>query len=135
MRMKIFGAGGLVVVLLVGLCAPVSAGYPFFYNDGLAARDEWGRLHQSPIVLPTDLEPRYSVRFHYYFKGARTLQNDPAYVAAVQTALQRLGYSCGEIDGIFGAETSDAIGRLQKNYGMRVTGNLNVAVRRALYLP
>ena len=62
-------------------------------------------------------------------KARGTLQNDPAYVAAVQTALHRLGYSCGEIDGVFGSETSDAITRLQKNYGMRVTGNLNVAVR------
>ena len=99
------------------LAAAENLPVPFVYNDGLAPRDKWGKLHQSPEVLPTDLEPRYSVRFHYYFKGSRTLQNDPAYVAAVQTALQRLGYSCGEIDGVFGTETSDAITRLQKNYG------------------
>ncbi|MEP6822292.1 MAG: peptidoglycan-binding domain-containing protein [Chthoniobacterales bacterium] len=108
---------------------------PFIYKDGLAPRDEWGKLHQSAILIPTDFEPRYSVRFHYYLKGAQTLQNDPAYVAAAQAALRRLGYYCGEVDGVFGAETSDAITRLQKNYTLRVTGNLNVAVRRALFLP
>lgn len=124
-----------LLILTLGLATSASAGVPFVYKDGLAPRDHWGKLHQSPQVLPTDLEPRYSVRFHYYFKGARTLQNDPAYVAAVQTALQRLGYSCGEIDGVFGTETADAIMRLQKNYGFKLTGTINVAVRRALFLP
>lgn len=124
-----------LVSLAVWLGPSAFAGVPFVYKDGLAPRDQWGKLHQSPQVLPTDLEPRYSVRFHYYFKGSRTLQSDPAYVAAVQTALQRLGYSCGEIDGVFGSETADAIMRLQKNYGFIVTGTINVAVRRALFLP
>ena len=128
--------GLAAMILAFGLCLKSAvAGAPFVYGDGLAPRDNWGGLHQSPVVLPTDLEPRYSVRFHYYFKGAGTLQNDPAYVAAAQTALQRLGYYCGEIDGVFGTETGDAIARLQKNSSLRVTGNLNVAVRRALYLP
>lgn len=132
--MRIRAASVILSLLLAGV-ANTAPGYPFVYDDALAPRDDWGKLHQSPHVLPTDLEPRYSVRFHYYFKGSRSLQADPAYVAALQTALQRLGYSCGEIDGVFGPETSDAIMRLQKNYGMRVTGNLSVAVRRALYLP
>ena len=112
-----------------------SARTPFVYKDGLAPRDEWGKLYRSPVVTPTDAEPRYSVRFHYYFKGSRTLQRDPAYVGAVQDALRRLGYYCGETDGVFSGEVSDAIARLQKNYGFKVTGTLNVAVRRALYLP
>ncbi|MEO5722239.1 MAG: peptidoglycan-binding domain-containing protein [Chthoniobacterales bacterium] len=133
--MRNFRAGSLVLVAWLAVSTAASAGYPFVYRDGLAPRDEWGKLHQSRTVLPTDFEPRPSVRFHYYFKGARTLQNDPAYVAALQTALQRLGYSCGEIDGVYGDETSSAIARLQKNHGMRVTGNLSVAVRRVLYLP
>lgn len=122
-------------VLMWVAAASSFAGTPFIYKDALSARDEWGKLHQSPVVNGTDFEPRYSVRFHYYFKGARTLQADPAYVAAVQTSLRRLGYYCGETDGIYSAEVSDAIARLQKNYGFRVNGNLNVAVRRALHLP
>lgn len=125
-----------ILLAAFGLGASAFAVDPLFvYRDGLAPRDEWGKLHRSKNVLPTDLEPRYSVRFHYYFKGARTLQNDPAYVAAAQEALIRLGYQCGEIDGVYGLETSDAVMRLQKNYGLKVTGTLNVAVRRALHLP
>ncbi|MEP6809902.1 MAG: peptidoglycan-binding domain-containing protein [Chthoniobacterales bacterium] len=131
---KIF-YGAAAILFTAGSLLAENLPAPFIYNDGLSPRDSWGKLHQSPVVLPTDLEPRYSVRFHYYFKGAATLQKDPAYVAAVQTGLTRLGYYCGPTDGIYGAETSDAVARLQKNYALRVTGNLNVAVRRALYLP
>ncbi|PYK69446.1 MAG: hypothetical protein DME45_02145 [Verrucomicrobia bacterium] len=61
--------------------------------------------------------------------------SDPAYVAALQRDLKRLGYYCGRIDGIFSDEVSFAIARLQKNYSMRVTGELNEPVRRALHLP
>jgi hypothetical protein len=134
MTMKTRLLGLTILVVGLGLTATLS-GAPFIYDDGLAPRDEWGKLHQSAVVLPTDFEPRYSLRFHYYFMGAETLQNDPAYVAAAQTALQRLGYYCGGVDGFFGPETSDAIMRLQKNSSLRVTGNLNLAVRRALHLP
>lgn len=124
-----------LILTLGGGAAFGSSNVPFFYNDGLSPRDEWGLLHQNKEILPTDLEPRDSVRFHYYFKGSRTLQNDPAYVGAVQTALTRLGYCCGEVDGVYSQDTAGAVMRLQKNYGFRVTGNLNYAVRRALFLP
>ena len=60
---------------------------------------------------------------------------DPAYVGALETALRRLGYYCGPVDGVFTVEVSEAIARLQKNYSQRVTGTLTVPVRRALYLP
>ena len=120
------------------ICAFVSsaaAKTPFVYKDGLAPRDEWGRLHQMPQLDRTDWEHRYSVRFHYYWKSAATLQRDPGYVGAVQRDLRRLGYYCGEIDGVFTPEVSDAVARLQKHYGYKVTGTINVAVRRALRLP
>ena len=108
---------------------------PFYYGDALSARDYWGQLHQTPQVRSTDFAPRYSERFHYYFMGEGTLLRDPAYVAAVQRDLKRRSYYCGPIDGIFTDEVSDAIARLQKNYGLQVNGRLNVAVRRALRLP
>ena len=60
---------------------------------------------------------------------------EPAYVGALQRDLHRLGYYCGEIDGIFSLDVSDAIARMQKNYSMPVTGTLTVPVRRALHLP
>ena len=121
--------------VVCAVASSASAGTPFFYKDGLAPRDEWGKLHQMAELDRTDSDPRYAVRFHYYFKGASTLQRDPAYVGALQRDLRRTGYYCGEIDGVFTPEVSDAVARLQKHYGMQVTGTINVAVRRALRLP
>ena len=104
-------------------------------TDPLAQRDEWGLLHQGKAVNATDLAPRYNWRWFYYFKAPEQLIVQPAYVGSMQTALRRLGYYCGPIDGIFTPQVADAIARLQKNYSMRVTGTLTYPVRRALHLP
>ena len=103
--------------------------------DPLAQRDEWGTTHQTPHVNSTDFAPRYRWRWCYYFKSRDQLIFDPAYVGSMQTALRRLGYYCGPIDGVFTAEVADSIARLQKNYSMHVTGTLNDPVRRALHMP
>jgi hypothetical protein len=103
--------------------------------DSLAPRDDQYLLHQMPTVRDTDYAHRDSRRWVYYFKSNEQLMADPAYVAALQRDLKRLGYYCGRIDGVFSDEVSFAIARLQKNYSMRVTGELNGPVRRALHLP
>ena len=104
-------------------------------TDVLAQRDEYGLVHQGPHVNATDFAPRYHWRWMYYFKAPEQLIVQPAYVGSMQTTLRRLGYYCGPVDGVFTAEVSDAIARLQKNYSMRVTGTLNQPVRRALHMP
>ncbi|MBA3651242.1 MAG: peptidoglycan-binding protein [Chthoniobacterales bacterium] len=106
-----------------------------FYTDSLAPRDDFGLLHQSPHLNPTDFAPRYPTRCAYYLTPSATLVSDMAYVGALQTSLYRHGYYCGPIDGVFSAEVSVAIARMQKNYSQRVTGTLTMGVRRALYLP
>jgi hypothetical protein len=103
--------------------------------DSLAPRDYYDPLHQGQTLNQTDLAPRHHCRFPYYFKAPEQLMVEPAYVGAVQRDLHRLGYYCGPIDGVFSAEVSDCIARLQKNYSMRVTGTLTIPVRRALHLP
>ena len=133
----------IALVLVVGLGAMVARGdefdivdYGIFRStDPLAQRSEWGLVHQTPHVIATDFAPRHAWRWQYYFKGRNQLVLDPAYVGSLQTALRRLGYYCGPVDGVFTAEVSCAIARLQKNYSMRVTGNLDVPVRRALHMP
>jgi Putative peptidoglycan binding domain len=133
----------IALVLVVGLSVTVARGdefdvvdYGIFRSvDPLAQRDEWGTTHQTPHVNATDFAPRYSWRWAYYFKGRNQLVLDPGYVGSLQTALHRLGYYCGPVDGVFTPEVSYAIARLQKNYSMRVTGTLTVPVRRALNLP
>ena len=123
-------------ILLVVLSATASADSIFRSVDPLAARDEWGILHQSANTNPTDFERRrFHTRITYNMQSGRSLIKDPAYVGALQVALRRNGYYCGEIDGIFSGEVAEAITRLQKNHSMRVTGNLTIAVRRALRLP
>lgn len=127
-----------VVLLFLSLCvASVRASDdPLFHStDPLAPRDEWGVLHQTPTLYPTDYSHRHSYRIYYYFKSGRELLTDPAYVSALQVSLRNLGYYCGPIDGINSDEVSDAIARLQKNHTQRVTGRLTVPVRRALHLP
>jgi hypothetical protein len=107
----------------------------FRSTDPLAQRDEWGLVHQGPQVNATDFAPRSHWRWCYYFKSREQLLLQPAYVGSMQTALRRLGYYCGPVDGVFTPEVSYAIARLQKNYSMRVTGTLTEPVRRALHMP
>ena len=133
----------MALVLIVGLGAAVVQAdefdivdYGIFRStDPLAQRDGWGTVHQTPHVNATDFAPRYAWRWEYYFKARQQLLLDPAYVGSLQTALRRLGYYCGPVDGVFTPEVSYAIARLQKNYSMRVTGNLDTPVRRALHMP
>ena len=107
----------------------------FRSTDPLAQRDESGLVHQGRSVNATDFAPRYHWRWIYYFKAREQLILQPAYVGSMQTALRRMGYYCGPVDGVFTPEVADAIARLQKNYSMRVTGTLTVPVRRALHMP
>ena len=109
---------------------------PFFHhNDPLAARDSWGLTHQSrTTVYETDFSPRLN-RDMYYSMGEAQLARHPAYIAALQRDLSRLGYYCGPIDGFLSDDVRASIATLQKNYSMRVTGTITVPVRRVLHLP
>ena len=133
----------IALALILGLSAMIARAdeYGIFFNDNfpsgdpLAQRDEWALLHQGRAVNATDFAPRYHWRWVYYFKAPEQLILQPAYVGSMQTALRRLGYYCGPVDGVFTPEVADAIARLQKNYSMRVTGTLTDPVRRALRMP
>ena len=132
----------IVLALILGLGATIVRADEydiiddiFRSTDPLAQRDEYGLLHQGRHVNATDFAPRYHYRFFYYFKTPEQLIVQPGYVGSMQTALRRLGYYCGPVDGVFTPEVGDAIARLQKNYSMRVTGTLTDPVRRALHLP
>jgi hypothetical protein len=132
----------IVLALILGLGATIARADEcdiipdiFRSTDPLAQRDEYGLLHQGRHVNATDVAPRYRWRFFYYFKAPEQLIVQPAYVGSMQTALRRLGYYCGPVDGVFTQEVADAIARLQKNYSMPVTGTLTDSVRRALHMP
>jgi hypothetical protein len=123
------------LIALSAACARASDDPLFHSTDPLAPRDEWGVLHQTPVLYPTDFSHRYPHRVFYYLMSRHELLADPAYVGALQVCLRNRGYYCGPIDGINSEEVSEAIARLQKNHAQRVTGRLTVPVRRALHLP
>jgi hypothetical protein len=133
----------IALALILGLSATIAQAddydivdYDFIRSiDPLAQRDEWALVHQGKTVNATDFAPRYNWRWYYYFKDSEQLIQQPAYVGSMQTALRRLGYYCGPVDGVFTPQVAEAIARLQKNYSMRVTGTLTTPVRRALHLP
>jgi hypothetical protein len=138
MMRLIIGFAVVTLCLLAGTRSGFAQAYaqPAFHSsDSLAPRDEWGLSHQMPHGNETDLAPRYHWRPLYWLEGGNDLVRQTAYVAALQRDLIRTGYYCGPIDGVFSAEVSDAIARLQKNCSMRVTGTLTSPVRRALHLP
>jgi Putative peptidoglycan binding domain len=134
----------LIIVLVVSVCFPLltsRADESIFFDrlfnsdDPLAARDDYGLLHQGQVLDRTDFDARHHCRSRYYFESGTTLTSDPAYVGALQRDLRRLSYYCGPIDGVFSQEVSEAIARMQKNYSMTATGTLTDPVRRALHLP
>lgn len=128
----------IAVALVAGNAAAEDSGVytPIFHaTDTLAARDEYGKLHQMPDLYPPDYEARLPWRPLYYLQSGTALCRQPAYVGALQAALRRLGYYCGPIDGVYTDAVSEAISHMQKNYSMHVTGTLTVPVRRALHLP
>lgn len=88
-----------------------------------------------PTLNETDLEHHEAFRLFYYARSRRELANDRAYVGSMQVSLERMGYYCGPIDGLFSPDVIDAIARFQKAHHMRVTGNLTIAMRRALHMP
>jgi hypothetical protein len=134
--MKRFLLGFLASVFLLPLTLSADTDTFFSpYSDPLAPRDGDGLLHQAPEVTPVDSAPRAPFRFCYYFASGVALSSDPAYVGSLEDALRRQGYYCGPTDGVFSPLVRDAIARMQKNYSLRITGTLTLAVRRALHLP
>jgi len=55
-------------------------------------------------------------------------------VSAVQSALTKLGYYRGTIDGIGGDETQAAIARYQEDHDLSVTGTVTAAILQSLGL-
>ena len=64
--------------------------------------------------------------------GAGAMHQDPDTVRAVQQALQEKGFDPGEINGIIGPETQEAIRSFQKANGLPVTGQLDAETSQQL---
>ncbi|CAN5610730.1 hypothetical protein BH18VER1_BH18VER1_12210 [soil metagenome] len=131
-----FRPAGFALLFALSTVSASAFDFPFLKSgDPLAPRDEWGQLHQMGELNVTDLERRAPYRIYYYARSRHELAKDRAYIGSLQVSLERLGYYCGPIDGYFSPDVIGAIARFQKAHRMRVTGNLTVAVRRALRMP
>lgn len=53
-------------------------------------------------------------------------------VRTLQTKLNRWGYNCGTVDGIFGSKTQTAVKQFQKNNGLTVDGIVGAKTAAAL---
>jgi hypothetical protein len=106
--------------------------YPY-YDNGYPNNYDYG--------YPSD---NYSGYYPYdYYQGNN--ENDAAYaapdqyannptVSAVQSALAKLGYYNGEIDGTLGDQTEAALARYQQDRDLSVTGTVNAATLQSLGL-
>jgi len=50
---------------------------------------------------------------------------DPAVIQRIQRALNSLGYSAGNPDGVIGSQTRSAIRRFQREHSLPVTGTID----------
>ena len=65
--------------------------------------------------------------------GGLTYGDKGEEVLRVQTALDRLGYNVGKLDGSYGAYTENAVRRFQKKHGLSVDGIAGTRTRELLY--
>lgn len=91
------------------------------------------------------IDPGFPYNYGYYgddYYGGPAPYSDYTYdsteprslVMSAQDRLDRLGYSAGAVDGVFGAQTRDAIVDFQNDNNLPATGNLDTATIRALGL-
>jgi hypothetical protein len=115
-------------------------GLVFVFIDGF-----WWGL--SPAYFPWDYYPYYAYGdypYDYYNYSPYDYDQQPAYdsdqygnnttVSAVQSALAKLGYYRGAIDGAEGDETQAAIARYQEDHDLSVTGTVTAAILQSLGL-
>jgi hypothetical protein len=84
---------------------------------------------------PYDYYPGYYTDVEPYYDQAGVSNYVPTpdpNVIAVQKDLANLGYYHGSIDGIYGRNTRDAVGRYQTDHNLTVTGTLTTQTLQTL---
>jgi hypothetical protein len=92
----------------------------------------WGWGWGAPVVGVRVVSPAPVVTTTYVTTPAPKVRSSP--VTAAQQELAALGYYGGSVDGIFGPQTSAALQRYQRDYGLPSTGRLDRATRDSLGL-
>jgi len=105
--------------------------WPYWYPYDYYADDYYG--------YPYGYDPGYydSGTYQgeeYYGQNGYGEEYSDSTVAAAQERLAREGYYRGQIDGVAGPETRQAVARYQSSHGLRVTGALTTDTLEALGL-
>ena len=88
----------------------------------------YGDSIQNPVESVEPVET--AARDLFYAAGAAMLRGED--VRALQVDLNRLGYACGEADGIFDPKTNTAVRAFQREHGLEVDGVVGDKTRAAL---
>jgi len=98
-----------------------SCGHSYCINHGYDCSSYPEHAHPDGICPYNCADASY----HYY--KANTVKK-------VQNKLNRLGYTCGSADGVYGTQTKVAIKKFQKKKNVTVNGKINKALLKKLKL-
>jgi putative peptidoglycan binding protein len=113
---------GHVFVLIDGFWWGLDPWFYPYYEYGYYPYDYYGYPYD---YYDYDDQPAYADSDQYA---------NNATVSAVQSALAKLGYYSGAIDGVLGDQTEAAIARYQEERDLRVTGTVTAATLQSLGL-
>lgn len=123
-RVALAGLAALAVVVLVAVLIARALG-----DDTEAGS---GATTPTTQPAPTETQPPASGA-QTLPRGARLeLGDEGRQVRRLQRALAGLGYDVGEVDGIFGSGTQDALRSFQRDAGLEADGVLGARTVRAL---
>jgi hypothetical protein len=99
-------------------------------RDGRMAHEAWHYNFLGGVIIPEKIKTTagYLEREILRRYGSDLAPSD----ALCQDALERLGLYRGELDGIIGPRTTEAIRVFQRAWGIRATGKLESRTRRTL---
>ena len=118
--------------------ALADAGYYDAKVDGIygpktvAAVEALQKANGLPQTGTLDKATEKALRSELAAKGGAAAQEETASTAAVQQTLKLAGYWDGPVDGVWTDELTDALEKLQKDLGVKVTGTVDAATVAAL---
>jgi len=137
-KLDFFSIFDFLVKLVLALLL-LFAAIKFFGSSSDSSVSSPNRVTAPAVKVPATRSPQASVSpapRSQQSAGSSANQWTPPTVAQVQTALHRLGFNPGPIDGVMGPRTQRAIRDFQRSRNLvadgRITYNLDMAIRIAL---
>lgn len=96
------------------------------FGDNFALRQGFDTLAEDKPETPTVVEAPEPLRILITRRTGRDLVSD------IQRLLNELGHNAGDVDGLVGPDTGNAIVRFQKEAGLMPTGTVSIELARLL---